>query len=663
MAKATGLNRKRIVITFVILCALMILLSIRLAWVQIVRADDYTAMAINQQTSDIPIEAKRGSIFDRNGKELATSAACYAVWARPSEIVNAYKDDGKMSEVVSKLSVVLDMSSQDVKKLLTKEQALVRVAKGLEKDTADKVRELEVKGISIAENTKRFYPAGSFASQLLGSVTDDGDGRTGVELQYDEYLSGIAGRWIRNTDLKGNALAYGQEQYYKAEDGLSVVLTIDEVLQHYAENAIAKGIKTTKAKRIMCLVMDVKTGDVLAMATNPGFNPNDATRVLNKSDREEYNKLSIKDKTAYLSKMWTNPIVSDIYEPGSTFKLITTSSALETGVTSPKTHYYCTSRYSIPGTKVTLHCNEGTAHGSETLTEAVGHSCNTVQIQLALKMGKETYYDYLNMFGITDKTGIDLPGESLALVQNKNVIGPVELSTMAYGQGIAVTPIQLASAVSSIGNNGVLMQPRVVKKLVDSDGNTVKNFETQEVRKVISSKTASDMKKIMEHVVAEGGGGNAKITGYRIGGKTGTADKSENGRYNGNTYSSFIGMAPMDNPKFVCLVIVDSPKGVRYGGATAAPIAKNFMEDALPYLNISPTYTKSEEKEIKSEYAYVPNVTGKRLEDAIGILGGCNLEYEVVPKQEKESNFKIVDQYPKKGKKMKKGGTVYLYKE
>ncbi len=663
MAKISGRNKKRIIVTFGLMCVIILLLAFRLAWIQVVKAEEYSEIATEQQTSDIPLEAKRGSVYDTNGKVLATSATCYTVWVRPSQLKENYKDAQQIKEISSNLAVILDMKAEDVEEKLTKEEALVKVAKYLDKATADKVRDLEITGIEIAENTKRYYPLGNFASQLLGSVNDDNEGRSGIEQQYDEYLSGVAGRWIKNTDVNGNTLSYGSEKYYQAEDGLDVVLTVDEVLQHYAENAIANGMKETKANRIMCLVMDPKTGDILAMATNPGFDPNDPTQPVTVSEIEAFNKMSVKEQTAYLSEMWRNPIVSDTYEPGSTFKLITTSSALEEGVTTPDTEYYCNIGYTVPGTDVTLHCWSTVPHGAETLTQAVGNSCNPVQIQLALKMGKDTYYDYLQMFGITQKTNVDLPAETSALIQDKDAIGPVELSTMAYGQGIAMTPIQLVTAVCAIGNDGVLMQPRVVRELRDADGDTVKTFETKELRKVISSKTADEMKKIMEYVVEEGGGGNAKIAGYRIGGKTGTADKVVDGKYSSDTYSSFIGMAPMEDPQLVVLVVVDSPSGVQFGSATAAPVAKEFLENALPYLGIEPQYTEEEKSEIDSEYVYVPDVTGKSYSDAMGILGGYGLKCEVTPKTNSKKDFTVVDQYPKAGKKIKKGGKVYLYRE
>ena len=666
MAKISGRNKKRIIITFGILIGLMLLLSFRLAWIQVVKAEEYSEMATNQQTSDIPLEAKRGSIYDRNGEELATSAACYTVWARPAQIKETYATGSKLQEVSSRLAVVLKMDAGEIEEKLTKDQALIKIAKYLSKDEAEKVKKLEITGVDIAENTKRYYPLGNFASQLLGSVNDDNEGRSGVELQYDEYLSGVAGRWIKNTDLNGNTLSYGEEKYYQAEDGLNVVLTVDEVLQHYAENAIADGMKETKAKSILCLVMDPKTGDILAMASNPGFDPNHPLEPDKKTEKAAFEKLSDKEQTDYLNKMWINPMISDTYEPGSTFKLVTTSSALEEGVTSLNHTYTCNVGYKVPGTNVTLHCWSPVPHGTETLKEAVGNSCNPVQIQLGLALGEDTYYDYLEMFGITadSKTGIDLPGEGSAILSAKENIGPVELATMSYGQGVAITPIQLVTAVCAIGNDGVLMQPRVVKELTDSKGDTVKTFETKEIRKVISKKTAEEMKEIMEYVVSEGGGGNAKIAGYRIGGKTGTADKpDETGGYGSDTWSSFIGMAPMDDPEFVVLVVVDSPQGVQFGSSTAAPVAKDFMENALPYLGINPKYTEEEEKELKSEYVYVPDVTGKSYSDAIGILGSYSLEYKVTPKTSSKKDFRVVDQYPKAGKRMKKGGKVYLYRE
>lgn len=653
-------NKKRVIQAFIIIMALIFVLALRTAWIQIVKADEYSEKATNQQMSDIPIEAKRGSIYDSNGQELAASATCYAVWVRPSQIEKNYSTQ-KIDELSKKLAVILNKKSSTVKKDLTSKQTLVKIAKYLDKTTCDKVRALKISGLEIAENTKRYYPLGTSAAQLLGSVNDDNEGRTGIESQFDGYLSGVAGRWIKETDINGDTLSYGSQKYYQAKDGYNVQLTIDEVLQHYAEKAIAAGMTKTRAKRIMCLVMNPKTGDILAMATNPSFDPNDATEPSTAVSRKYFSSLSLKKQGQYLSEMWKNPLVSDLYEPGSTFKLVTTSAALEEGVTTPTTHYYDTGSIRVDDT--TLHCWNLAGHGAETLVQAVGNSCNPVQVRLALKMGKKKYYNYLEMFGITDITHVDLPAETSAIIKDESSLSNVDLATMAFGQGIAVTPIQLLTAVCSIGNDGVIMKPRIVEKLTDSSGKTVKEYKTQKVRKVISSKTASEMKDIMEYVVSKGGGGNAKITGYRIGGKTGTANKVANGKYTDNTWSSFVGMAPMENPKLAILVIVDSPKGVQYGSATAAPIARSFLKNALTYLEIAPNYTEAEKKEMGSGTVYVPDLKGKSYSDAIGILGSSGLKYKVSPTVSGNKDFTIVDQYPKAGKKAEKGDTIYLYRK
>lgn len=660
MAKPRMMNKKRIILAFVIIMALFIILAFRTAWIQIVKADEYSQKAINQQTSDIPLEAKRGSIYDTNGQALAASATCYSVWVRPAQIKKNYSSS-QIDELSSKLAVILDKKASTVKEDMTSKSALLKIAKYLNKTTIDKVKALDITGLEVAENTKRYYPLGSTAAQVLGSVNDDNEGRTGIEAEFDSYLSGVAGRWIKETDINGETLSYGSQKYYQAKDGYNVQLTIDEVLQHYAEKAVASGMKKTKAKRIMCLVMDPKTGDILAMVTNPSFDPNDATEPLTKSARAYYNKLSSKAQSKYLSRLWNNPIVSGLYEPGSTFKLITTSSALEEGVTTPSTRYYDSGSINVDGT--TLHCWDLGGHGAENLVQAVGNSCNPIQVRLALALGKHKYYNYLEMFGITDITHVDLPAETSAIIKDESSLTNVDLATMAYGQGIAVTPIQLLTAVCSIGNDGILMKPRIVKKLTDSNGKTVKTYKTQQVRKVISSKTASEMKDIMEYVVSKGGGGNAKITGYRIGGKTGTANKAENGKYSNDTWSSFIGMAPMENPKLAVLVVVDSPKGVQYGSVTAAPIARTFLKNALTYLEISPKYTKAEAKALSSSVVYVPSVTGKSVSDAIGILGSYGLKYKISPSTNSSTDFKVVDQYPKAGKQVSRGDTVYIYRK
>lgn len=657
-ALVTLKHKRRIAIGFFAIAMLLIALTFRVAWIQIVDAEEYTEKAILQQTTDTPIEAKRGVIYDRNGKELATSTTCYTLWVWPAQFTSE-KTAAEIKEMSAKIAEIVDKDPEKIEAGVTKEQHMVALAKYLDKETADKIRALKYSGLEISAATKRNYPLGSFASHVLGSVNDDNQGRTGLELQYDEYLSGVSGRWVRNHDLFGNELIEGREEYHEAQDGLNVVSTLDEAIQHYAEKAIAEGMEKTSAKRIMCLIMEPETGDILASAVTPGFDPNNATVPTDEKMAEEYEKAE--NKSEVLSKMWRNPIVSDTYEPGSTFKLITASSAIEEKAITTTETFSCNSRVTIAG--VTLHCWSNRNHGVQTIKEAVGNSCNPVLAKVATKMGKKTFYKYLDLYGITEKTGVDYPGEAGSIVQSLENVGPVELATIGYGHGISVTPIQLLTAVNAIGNDGVLLQPRYVKALTDSDGKVVEAFEPVTVRKVLSSKTASEMREIMEYVVSEGSGGNAKITGYRIGGKTGTANKVENGKYGDNYYSSFIGMAPMDDPKVSILVIVDSPKGSYYGSIVAAPIAKSILSDVLRYMNISPEYTDEEKAAIEGNYTVVPNVTGKEFSEAAGIIGGKDLKYSRPKSARDDDNFTVVDQYPKAGTKVKKNSVVYVYKE
>lgn len=663
MVKSQNKSKKRLILIMAVTCGLCIALCIRTGWIQIVRGEEYSRIAVQQQIRDVAIPAKRGMIYDTNRKELAVSAACYSVWARPAviqETSDSEKKKKNLEKTTETLAKILKKDEEEVRKLITRERSLVKVDKYLDKKTADKIREEKLSGIEIAEDVKRYYPLGAFLAHTLGSVTDDNTGLSGLELKYEQYLSGIPGRWIKNTDIVGNGLSYGEETYYQEENGLGLVLTIDENIQHYMEKAIAKVQKNTASDRVMAIMMSPKTGDILALAQTPEFDPNEAKKPLSKSEQAKVSQMSNEKKMEYWNAMWRNSLISDVYEPGSTFKLLTTAMSLEEGKTTVNSHFNCSG--SIQVGNETLKCwRSENPHGDQTLEEAVGNSCNPVFVRLARRMGTKQFYNYMETFGITEKTGVDFPGEGSAILQ-KNP-GPVDLATMGYGQGVAVTPIQLITAVSSFGNNGKMMQPRLVKEMVDEKGNTVKEFEPKVVRQTVSSETAAEMRDIMEFVVAKGGAGTAKVQGYKVGGKTGTAQKPKgNGRkgYSNETFSSFIGMAPMDDPQVAVLVIADNPKGVKYGSQTAAPGAKMILEETLRYLDLQPKLTSEEKEELNADQVTVPNLTGEGLEEAIGILGGMSLSYKAsggIP----DEDFIIRSQYPKAGKKIDKNGVVYLY--
>lgn len=652
--QTSNVSRKNLIILIIIVFGFLLLLAGRVGWIQVVKGDEYKEMALERQTKDTPIEAERGVIYDRNGEVLATSVRCYTVYATPSAI-----DKEKREETAEELAQILDADKEEILEQIKSNKSQVKLAEEIDKDTADKIREKKYAGIALTNDTKRSYPNGTMAANVLGMVNDNNDGQSGIELQYNSYLAGISGRWVDYTDTKGNQLSYSfsGERYYQAEDGYSLVTTIDMVIQSYVEDALAKAMKKTSADRAMAIVMDPKTGDILALAQTPTFDPNNPYEPVSDKEKAQFKTMSQKEQSEYLSKMWRNFIISDVYEPGSVFKLLTTGIALEEGVTTMDSMYHCTGAKTVAGQ--VIHCWERSGHGSESLKQAVGNSCNPVFMTLSTKVGITKFYDYLENFGITDITGVDFPSEGRAIMQSEETAGPVGLAEIGFGQGIAVTPIQLVTAINSYGNDGKLMQPRLVKEIVDKNGKTVKEIKPEVVRQTISEETAAEVRDIMEYVVKDGGGGTAAVSGYKVGGKTGTANKVKNGKYVDDTYSSCLGMAPMDDPGLTVLVIIDSPKGIKYGSATAGPVVSSILSKSLRHLNIQPSSSSEEDK---NEKVSVPDVTGKNLGDAIGILAGKDLGYDM--KEESKSNdATVTKQYPSAGKKVKKGTKVYLYHE
>lgn len=655
MSQPSISSKRRLLFIFTAVSLVLFGLIIRLGWIQIVRGEKYKELANKYQTRDIPIPAKRGIIYDRNGKELAISASTNTVWVHPNEVEEPEK-------TAAVLSSILELDEETVLKKIKTSQYIVKIAPYIDDERAKAIRAERLKGVSVSEDNKRFYPYGNFAAYILGHTTDDNKGMAGIELEYEKYLSGIPGRWIKNTDGAGRQLSFSTEKYHQAENGLNVVLTIDEVIQHFAEKAVQNALEVNKAKRVSVIVTDVKTGEVLAMAVKPDYDPNSPRTPLDEELKKQMETMDQEKQLEAWYAMWRNPIINDTYEPGSTFKLLTTAAALEEGVVTPQSTFVDNGYIMVAGQRIRC-WRWYNPHGHQTLVEAVQNSCNPVFVELGQKMGVETFYNYLDGFGVSDITGIDLPGERKSLMYSVNNVGPVELATISFGQSISVTPIQLVNAVAAIANDGKLMKPRIVKELTDDEGNVVHRFEETMVRQVISEKTSKIMREMMEAVVADGSGSHAYIPGYRVGGKTGTAQKVVGKGYAQGLYvSSFVGIAPADDPKLAILAIVDEPQGFStYGSTTAAPIVKEVLEETLRYLDIKPRYTDKEEEEFGRAKVTIPEVRNITVKEASKILLDNNLQFRTEPEYYADENAIVVDMFPKPGANVPEKSIILLY--
>lgn len=650
-------SKKRLVVVMVLACSLFLCLIGRIGYLQLVKGEWLSTRASEQQTREIPIEAKRGTIYDTNMKELAVSITKYTVWCKPVEV----KDVEKTSKELAK---IIDEEYEDVyKKVNKKNVALVKVKRWIDDETADKITKAGLSGIWVAEDNQRYYPYGNFAAYVLGHTSSDSTGVAGIELKYDSVLKGTSGKLIVSTDAAGKEIPQGSEQYYEPTTGNGLVLTIDEVIQHYCEKAAQRAYEKNNAAKVTIIAMEPRTGNILAMVNKPDYDPNKATEAIYPYYEELLNDCKNNDEKmkAYFS-MWRNPAVSDTYEPGSTFKLITSAAGLEEGAVKQDDKFVCKGSVTIGGQK--LKCwRSYNPHGTETFKQGVQNSCNPVFIEVGNRLGVSKLYDYIEGFGLTKKTGIDLPGEALGVMYKEKDVGPVELATISFGQSNSLTPIQLITAVSAIVNDGNLMQPRLVKAYTDNKGNITEEVEPVKVRQVISKETSSQMREIMESVVTEGGGKIAYLPGYRLGGKTGTAQKVINGSYaQGKYVCSFVGVAPADDPKIAVLAIVDEPTGVAaFGSQTGGPIIKEVMNNCLKYLGVEPRYTEEEKKENVKNKVEVPDVRGLTIEEATKVLQEVKLEANVDNDIEIKEETVITDMFPKPGISVNEESLISLY--
>ena len=647
---------------FVFLLGFGCLLVVNLFKLQVRDYRHYQEKAIEQQTSTTVINPRRGTIYDRNGKALAVSASVETLRIDPVRV----KDEETARLVSSQLAEILGMEEEKIYSLTQKKQYRdLTVARRLEKSVADRVRlfvkEQKLNCLRLVEDSKRYYPYSQFACHILGFTGTDNQGLEGLEGYFDHLLVGLPGRQIYATNAGGSEMPFEYETYIPAQNGKSLVLTIDEVIQHFTEKHLTTAyVENNIQRQAAAIVMDVNTAEILAMASVPGYDLNEPFVLTDKAltELDELTQSGATDARAKaLGSMWRNKILTDGYEPGSVFKTITAAMALEEGLVGSSDRFVCHG-----GTQVAnyyIHCWKHAGHGTETLEEGFKNSCNVVFMNLGERIGSAKFYEYVRAFGFLDATGVDLPGEALGYFHRYENFNVTELATSSFGQTFKVTPLQMITAISACVNGGYLMEPYVIKQVLDEEGNVVSQNEPTVVRQVISEKTSQKLFEMLEFVVSKGTGKNAYLAGYRIGGKTGTSEKTDDRNEEGvvdKFIASFLAVAPADDPQVAVLVILDEPeeKENTGGGAIAAPVARDIMADILPYLGVSPQYTA---EELESLEKAVPGVVGLSVSEAQAKLESSGFLVALHGKKGET----VTSQLPKEGKSLTNGGTVVLY--
>lgn len=620
--------RKRLLQVLIAVALVFVLLAGRLFYLMVIQSQELQKKAADQWTRDLPITPIRGTIYDTNLNVLAKSASAETVALRPGAIKDA-------NLVADKLSLLLGIDRQTVYTKATAKLSEVWLMRQITKEQAKSIRELALAGVVLVPDTKRYYPMSNLASQVIGYTTIDGLGLEGIEKEYEKYLAGVPGRKITETDRKGNDMPSNGNRYIPPQDGLGVVLTIDSVIQSFAENAVNACIAATNPKKATCIVMDPNTGAILAMVNKPDLD-------LNNLPRQDM------DSLLALSR---NSSVLDVYEPGSTFKIFTLAGAIESGRVTTESKFFDPGFRIIDGERIS--CWRARPHGSQTLEEAVCNSCNPAFMDMALLQGKDGFYDNIQAFGFGDYTKIDYSSDEKGLLMQRKYVRNVDLARMGFGQAIAITPLQLITGASAAVNGGKLMQPYLVKKLIKPDGGLVKEVLPTMVRRAVSEETSATVRSLLESVVSKGSGRNAQVPGYRVGGKTGTAQKYQNGVILHDKHvSSFIGFAPADNPKVIVLLTVDEPSVyVDFGSVVAAPHVQSILKDTLQYLNIPPQTQPSEQTQ---PTVSIPNVVGMDVDQAVTLLSERGLVVEL------SGEGKVKAQFPLAQTQVKKNSVIGL---
>ena len=640
---------------------MFVLLFFRLFDLQITRHEELQGKAVNQQTRRTVVTANRGTIYDAGGNILAISSSAETIILSPLEIDNAVNDtedpvSWTKESLAAGLAEILGKDASAIRKRMDNVKSQYEVIQlRADEDTAAKVRsyvdENKIAGVHLVADTKRYYPYGSLAAQVIGFVGDENTGLYGLEAYYEKELEGQSGLVISSKDQAENDMLYTYEQYFAAKNGSDLTLTLDTTIQYYLEKGIESMVdKFSAANGASGIVMDAKTGGILAMASYPNYDLNDFLTVSDQTlqERIERGESTVADMQLL---QWRNKALNDTYEPGSTFKILTLSAALEEGVVDKTTTVNCGGSVNISG--YTIHCSNKNGHGLQTLVQSVGNSCNPAFINYGLRIGSEKFYEYMRSFGLMNTTGIDLGGEAVGVFAADSSFTQLDLACYAFGQNFTVTPLALIAAQAACVNGGYLHTPYLAERITDSNGNVTYRHDDTPVRQVISEQTSATVRECLEYVVASGTGKNGQVAGYRIGGKTGTADKGQTG----DVVVSFLCFAPADDPQVIMLITMDTPSratGIYVsGGNMVAPTASTVMAEILPYLGVEPSYSA---EELLGMDTTVPNVIGMSVEDAKTKLKDRALSYKIVGDGET-----ITDQTPAGGAIIPGKSSVILY--
>ena len=638
------MKKKLLFVLFSIQLFVLVLIG-RVIYIQTVKADELQKMAYEQQTRDRLISTDRGSILDRNGTGIAVTETVNAISVIPAQI----KDKDYVSNY---LSEVLEMEYDEVFEKVNQKVALVRIKTKVDSEIAMEIRKKDIEGIVVDEDVKRIYPYSNIASQVIGFVGKDNQGIIGLEAKYDEYLKGTEGKILTLTDSKGLEVDSTQERIPPV-DGYNLVTSIDIIIQQYAEQTIKKAVESKKAQKGIIIVLNPQNGEIYAMANYPNFDLNNPFVINDPELLSIWDTLSEKEQNDALNQMWRNTAINDTYEPGSTFKTVTSAASLEEGVVTPESTFFCNG-YHIAGDRMIKCWRYPRTHGAQTFVQGVQNSCNPVFMELGERLGAEKFYEYMDKFGFNEKTGIDLSGEAVGIMHKLENVGPVELATMSFGQSFQITPLQLLRAVSSMVNGGYLITPHIGCKITDNEGNVIKELEYGENEKILSDKTSEEMKVILESVVSEGTGNKAYIPGYRIGGKTATSEKLP--RRSGKYIASFLTFAPAENPQVMAIVLIDEPQGTYYGGTVAGPVMQELLLNILPYMGIEPVYSEKEKELPETVKNTVPDISNLSLADAKNILKESNIEFEIQGEGEN-----VTKQFPPAGETINIDSKVIIY--